>query len=152
MKNKLFKMMCFITAAVVLLTSCSWKKENALTGIPIETEKAQAVSVYYGSICYSLFSEDKEVIEQTANLFKGFSLEEVPDGSLNADTTYQVYFSTATEQIKAINVDENNMFYLPDTGKFYSLKDGEFHLDQLKKLYLDSMHAEGLSEDQCLIK
>lgn len=151
MKNKVFPILLFLFASAFLLSACS-KKEDKLTGIPIDTNKSEAVSIYYGSICYSLFSEDKAVIDQTAGLFTGFSLEEVPDGSLDGDTTYQIYFSTDTEQIAAINVDENNMFYLPDTGKFYKLSKGEFHLDQLQKLYRDSMNAEGFSEDQCLIQ
>lgn len=151
MKNKLISLMILLFASALLLSACA-KKEEKLAGIPIDTEKSEAVSIYYGSICYSLFSEDKAVIDQTAGFFTGFSLEEVPNGSLDEDTTYQIYFSTDTEQIAAINVDENNMFYLPDTGKFYKISAGEFHLDPLEKLYRDSMNAEGFSEDQCLIK
>lgn len=122
------------------------------SGIPVDTQKAEAVSIYYGSICYSYFSEDKAVIRKAADLFTGFSLEEVPNGQLDTDTTYQIYFSADTEQIAAINVDKNGMFYLPEDKKFYKVKDGVFHFDQLDKLYKDSMYADGFDENQCLIQ
>ena len=31
---------------------------EVLSGIPIDTEKSEAVSIYYGSVCYSFFSEE----------------------------------------------------------------------------------------------
>lgn len=123
-----------------------------LPGIPIDVEKAEAVSIYYGSICYSYFSEEKDMIKQVADLFQGFSLEEVPDGELDLTTTYQIYFSTDTEQIAAINVDKDGLFYLPEEKKVYRVKEGTFHFETLDKIYRDSMNADGFDENQCLIQ
>lgn len=128
------------------------KRNQELVGIPIDTHKAEAVSIYYGSICYSYFSEDQVDIKKVADLFTGFSLEEVPDGQLDPATTYQVYFSTDTEQTAAINVDKKGMFYLPEEKKFYKVKNGAFHFEKLDQIYKDSMNADGFDENQCLIK
>lgn len=121
------------------------------SGIPIDTDQAQSVSIYYGSICYSLYSEDAETIQKVASLFQGFSLKEVPDGALDLTTAYQIYFTSASEQICAINVDKNGMFYLPDTKQYYKIADGTFHLEELKKIYEDSMGPGTLDKNQCLI-
>lgn len=125
---------------------------EALPGIPIDKEKAEAVSIYYGSVCYSFFSEEREAIDQVAGLFTGFSLEEAPDGELDPDTTYQVYFSTDSEQVAAVNADKNGVFYLPEEKKFYRVKAGTFHFETLDKIYRDSMYADGFDENQCLIQ
>lgn len=147
-----------ISLAVILLTvltGCqiqSTASDKNLPGIPIDTEKAESVSIYYGSICYSFYNEDKETIQQTASLFHGFSLKEIPNGTLDSATTYQIYFSNSSKQIAAINVDKNGMFYLPDTRKYYQVSDGTFHLEELEKLYEDSMNANGFNKNQCLIQ
>lgn len=125
---------------------------EVLSGIPIDTEKSEAVSIYYGSVCYSFFSEEKDRIKAVADLFTGFSLEEVPNGQLDEATTYQIYFSTDTEQIAAINVDKSGMFYIPEEKKFYKVKAGTFRFDTLDEIYKDSMYAEGFDENQCLIQ
>ena len=125
---------------------------EVLSGIPIDTEKSEAVSIYYGSVCYSFFSEDKDRIKAVADLFTGFSLEEVPNGQLDEATTYQIYFSTDTEQIAAINVDKSGMFYIPEEKKFYKVKAGTFRFDTLDEIYKDSMYADGFDENQCLIQ
>lgn len=125
---------------------------EVLSGVPVDAEKSEAVSIYYGSVCYSFFSEDKDKIKEVAGLFTGFSLEEVPDGQLDEATTYQIYFSTDTEQIAAINVDKNGMFYIPEEKKFYKVKAGTFHFETLDKIYKDSMYADGFDENQCLIR
>ena len=117
---------------------------EVLSGIPIDTEKSEAVSIYYGSVCYSFFSEDKDRIKAVADLFTGFSLEEVPNGQLDEATTYQIYFSTDTEQIAAINI--------PEEKKFYKVKAGTFRFDTLDEIYKDSMYADGFDENQCLIQ
>lgn len=87
-----------------------------------------------------------------ADLFTGFSLEEVPNGQLDEATTYQIYFSTDTEQIAAINVDKNGIFYIPKEKKFYRVKAGTFHFETLDQIYKDSMYADGFDENQCLIQ
>lgn len=125
---------------------------DALSGIPVDTVKSEAVSIYYGSVCYSFFSEEKDRIKAVADLFTGFSLEEVPNGQLDEATTYQVYFSTDTEQIAAINVDKSGMFYIPEEKKFYKVKAGTFRFDTLDEIYKDSMYADGFDENQCLIQ
>ena len=125
---------------------------EVLSGIPIDTEKSEAVSIYYGSVCYSFFSEDKGRIKAVADLFTGFSLEEVPNGQLDEATTYQIYFSADTEQIAAINVDKSGMFYIPEEKKFYKVKAGTFRFDTLDEIYKDSMYADGFDENQCLIQ
>lgn len=125
---------------------------EVLSGIPIDTEKSEAVSIYYGSVCYSFFSEDKDRIKAVADLFTGFSLAEVPNGQLDEATTYQIYFSADTEQIAAINVDKSGMFYIPEEKKFYKVKAGTFRFDTLDEIYKDSMYAEGFDENQCLIQ
>lgn len=125
---------------------------EVLSGIPIDTEKSEAVSIYYGSVCYSFFSEEKDRIKAVADLFTGFSLEEVPNGQLDEATTYQIYFSTDTEQIAAINVDKSGMFYIPEEKKFYKVKAGTFRFDTLDEIYKDSMYADGFDENQCLIQ
>ena len=117
---------------------------EVLSGIPIDTEKSEAVSIYYGSVCYSFFSEDKDRIKAVADLFTGFSLEEVPNGQLDEATTYQ--------QIAAINVDKSGMFYIPEEKKFYKVKAGTFRFDTLDEIYKDSMYADGFDENQCLIQ
>lgn len=134
------------------ITGAAQADGEELTGIAIDSEKAEAVSIYYGSICYSFFSEDREAIDQVAELFTGFSLEEVPEGELDADTTYQIYFSTDTEQVAAVNVDKNGMFYLPEEKKFYKVKAGVFHFETLDQIYRESMNADGFDENQCLIR
>ncbi len=149
------RMFFLITILLLILTACQSQKKNAdkdLSGIRIDTDKTESVSVYYGSICYSLYSEDKDTIQQAASLFHGFSLKEVPDGTLDSTTTYQIYFSNASNQVSAINVDKNGMFYLPDTRKYYQVSDGVFHLEELEKLYKDSMNADGFNKNQCLIQ
>lgn len=155
MAKKIRRILILFIISLAALTACQNKSADTgadLAGILINTEKAESVSIYYGSICYSLYSEDKETIRQTASLFHGFSLKEVPDGSLDSTTTYQVYFSNASEQVAAVNVDKNGMFYLPDTRKFYQVTDGTFQLDELEKLYQDSMNANGYDKNQCLIQ
>ncbi|WP_312430840.1 hypothetical protein [Lacrimispora sp.] len=145
---------CFLFIILTLsLTACQSQKKEAknLTGIPIDTENTESVSIYYGSICYSFFDESKDTIERVADLFHGFSLEEVPDGALDMATTYQIYFSNTDGQTAAINVDENSMFYLADTKKFYKVFKGVFHLEELEKIYQDSMNAGGFDKNQCLI-
>lgn len=153
MVNKIHRI-CFLLILLLLsLTACQSPKKEAkdLTGIPIDIEKTESVSIYYGSICYSFFDENKETIAKVADLFHGFSLKEVPDGALDAPTTYQIYFSNTDGQTAAINVDENGMFYLADTKKFYEVSEGVFHLEELEKIYQDSMTAGGLDKNQCLI-
>lgn len=153
MVNKIHRI-CFLLIILLLsLTACqSPKKETKnLTGIPVDIEKTESVSIYYGSICYSFFDENKETIAKVADLFHGFSLKEVPDGALDAPTTYQIYFSNTDGQTAAINVDESGMFYLADTKKFYEVSEGVFHLEELEKIYQDSMTAGGLDKNQCLI-
>jgi hypothetical protein len=153
MVNKIHRI-CFLLILLLLsLTACqSPKKETKnLTGIPVDIEKTESVSIYYGSICYSFFDENKETIAKVADLFHGFSLKEVPDGALDAPTTYQIYFSNTDGQTAAINVDESGMFYLADTKKFYEVSEGVFHLEELEKIYQDSMTAGGLDKNQCLI-
>lgn len=151
---KKIQRICFLLILLILtLTACqSPKKEGKdLTGIPIDIDKTESVSIYYGSICYSFFDESKETIAKVADLFHGFSLKEVSDGALDTPTTYQIYFSNTDGQTAAINVDENGMFYLADTKKFYEVSEGVFHLEELKKIYQDSMNAGGLDKNQCLI-
>ena len=153
MVNKIHRI-CFLLILLLLsLTACQSPKKEAkdLTGIPIDIEKTESVSIYYGSICYSFFDENKETIAKVADLFHGFSLKEVPDGALDAPTTYQIYFSNTDGQTAAINVDESGMFYLADTKKFYEVSEGVFHLEELEKIYQDSMTAGGLDKTQCLI-
>ncbi len=153
MVNKIHRI-CFLLILLLLsLTACQSPKKEAkdLTGIPIDIEKTESVSIYYGSICYSFFDENKETIAKVADLFHGFSLKEVPDGALDAPTTYQIYFSNTDGQTAAINVDESGMFYLADTKKFYEVSEGVFHLEELEKIYQDSMTAGGLDKNQCLI-
>jgi len=48
-------------------------------------------------------------------------------------------------------VDENSMFYLADTKKFYKVSEGVFHLEELEKIYQESMNAGGFDKNQCLI-
>lgn len=134
------------------ITGAAPKDGEKLSGIPVDAEQSEAVSIYYGSVCYSYFSEDKEKIQAVADLFTGFSLEEVPQGQLDEATTYQIYFSTDTEQIAAINVDKSGMFYLPEEKEFYKVKTGTFHFETLDQIYKDSMYADGFDENQCLIK
>ena len=153
MVNKIHRI-CFLLILLLLsLTACQSPKKEAkdLTGIPVDIEKTESVSIYYGSICYSFFDENKETIAKVADLFHGFSLKEVPDGALDASTTYQIYFSNTDGQTAAINVDESGMFYLADTKKFYEVSEGVFHLEKLEKIYQDSMTAGGLDKNQCLI-
>ncbi len=153
MFNKIHRI-CFLLILLSLsLTACQGPKKDAkdLTGIPVDIEKTESVSIYYGSICYSFFDENKETIAKVADLFHGFSLKEVPDGALDAPTTYQIYFSNTDGQTAAINVDESGMFYLADTKKFYEVSEGVFHLEELEKIYQDSMTAGGLDKNQCLI-
>ena len=153
MVNKIHRV-CFLLILLLLsLTACQNTKKEAkdLTGIPVDIEKTESVSIYYGSICYSFFDENKETIAKVADLFHGFSLKEVPDGALDAPTTYQIYFSNTDGQTAAINVDESGMFYLADTKKFYEVSEGVFHLEELEKIYQDSMTAGGLDKNQCLI-
>ena len=127
---------------------------EVLSGIPVDAEKSEAVSIYYGSVCYSFFrcSILKLLDKEVADLFTGFSLEEVPNGQLDEATTYQIYFSTDTEQIAAINVDKNGIFYIPEEKKFYKVKAGTFHFETLDQIYKDSMYADGFDENQCLIQ
>ncbi len=137
------------------LTSCQIEKKETsknLEGIPVDIEKTESVSIYYGSICYSFYEEDKEIIAAIADLFHGFSLKEVPDGALDLAATYQIYFSNSEGQTGAVNVDENGMFYLPDTKKYYKAADGVFHLEELEKIYQDSMNAGSFDKSQCLIQ
>ncbi len=153
MVNKIHRI-CFLLILLLLsLTACQSPKKEVknLTGIPVDIEKTESVSIYYGSICYSFFDENKETIAKVADLFHGFSLKEVPDGALDAPTTYQIYFSNTDGQTAAINVDESGMFYLADTKKFYEVSEGVFHLEELEKIYQDSMTAGGLDKNQCLI-
>ncbi len=153
MVNKIHRV-CFLLILLLLsLTACQITKKEAkdLTGIPVDIEKTESVSIYYGSICYSFFDENKETIAKVADLFHGFSLKEVPDGALDAPTTFQIYFSNTDGQTAAINVDESGMFYLADTKKFYEVSEGVFHIEELEKIYQDSMTAGGLDKNQCLI-
>ncbi|WP_024294118.1 hypothetical protein [Lacrimispora indolis] len=155
MVRRIQKTIFLFILILLSLTSCQiQKKETArdLTGIPVDTEKTESVSIYYGSICYSFYDENKETIATVADLFHGFSLKEVPDGALDIATTYQIYFSSSDGQTGAVNVDENGMFYLPDTKKYYQVADGAFHLEELEKIYQDSMNAGGLDKSQCLIQ
>lgn len=153
MNRKIQRIFFLFVILILSLTACQSQKKEAknLTGIPIDTEKTESVSIYYGSICYSFYDESKETIERAADLFHGFSLEEVPDGALDSATTYQIYFSNTNGQTAAINVDENSMFYLADTKKFYKVSEGVFHLEELEKIYQDSMNAGGFDKNQCLI-
>ncbi len=153
MNRKIQRIFFLFIILTLSLTACQSQKKEAknLTGIPIDTEKTESVSIYYGSICYSFYDESKETIERAADLFHGFSLEEVPDGALDSATTYQIYFSNTNGQTAAINVDENSMFYLADTKKFYKVSEGVFHLEELEKIYQDSMNAGGFDKNQCLI-
>ncbi len=153
MNRKIQRIFFLFIILTLSLTACQSQKKEAknLTGIPIDTEKTESVSIYYGSICYSFYDESKETIERAAELFHGFSLEEVPDGALDSATTYQIYFSNTNGQTAAINVDENSMFYLADTKKFYKVSEGVFHLEELEKIYQDSMNAGGFDKNQCLI-
>lgn len=153
MVNKIHRICFLLILLLFSLTACQSPKKEAkdLTGIPIDIEKTESVSIYYGSICYSFFDENKETIAKVADLFHGFSLKEVPDGALDAPTTYQIYFSNTDGQTAAINVDESSMFYLADTKKFYEVSEGVFHLEELEKIYQDSMTAGGLDKNQCLI-
>jgi len=153
MIRKIQRIFFLFIILILSLTACQSQKKEAkgLTGIPIDTEKTESVSIYYGSICYSFYDESRETIEMAADLFHGFSLEEVPDGALDGAATYQIYFSNTDGQTAAINVDENSMFYLADTKKFYKVSEGVFHLEELKKLYQDSMNAGGFDKNQCLI-
>ncbi|HBE85641.1 MAG TPA: hypothetical protein DDW53_09755 [Lachnoclostridium sp.] len=153
MISKIQRIFFLFIILILSLTACQNQKKEAknLTGIPIDTEKTESVSIYYGSICYSFFDESKETIEKAADLFHGFSLEEVPDGVLDSATTYQIYFSNTDGQTAAINVDENSMFYLADTKKFYKVSEGVFHLEELEKIYQESMNAGGFDKNQCLI-
>lgn len=153
MINKIYRIYFLLILLSISLTACQSPKTEAkdLTGIPVDIEKTESVSIYYGSICYSFFDENKETIAKVADLFHGFSLKEVPDGALDAPTTYQIYFSNTDGQTAAINVDESGMFYLADTKKFYEVSEGVFHLEELEKIYQDSMTAGGLDKNQCLI-
>jgi hypothetical protein len=153
MNRKIQRIFFLFIILILSLTACQSQKKEAknLSGIPIDTEKTESVSIYYGSICYSFYDESKETIERAADLFHGFSLEEVPDGALDSATTYQIYFSNTNGQTAAINVDENSMFYLADTKKFYKVSEGVFHLEELEKIYQDSMNAGGFDKNQCLI-
>ncbi|MDR7811778.1 hypothetical protein [Lacrimispora sp.] len=153
MNRKIQRIFFLFIILTLSLTACQSQKKEAknLTGIPIDTEKTESVSIYYGSICYSFYDESKETIERAADLFHSFSLEEVPDGALDSATTYQIYFSNTNGQTAAINVDENSMFYLADTKKFYKVSEGVFHLEELEKIYQDSMNAGGFDKNQCLI-
>ncbi len=153
MIRKIQRIFFLFIILILSLTACQSQKKEAknLTGIPIDTEITESVSIYYGSICYSFFDESRETIEKAADLFHGFSLEEVPDGALDSATTYQIYFSNTDGQTAAINVDENSMFYLADTKKFYKVSEGVFHLEELEKIYQDSMNAGGFDKNQCLI-
>ncbi|CUX69470.1 hypothetical protein BN3590_03669 [Clostridium sp. C105KSO15] len=153
MVNKIHRICFLLILLSISLTACQSPKKEAkdLTGIPIDIEKTESVSIYYGSICYSFFDENKETIAKVADLFHGFSLKEVPDGALDAPTTYQIYFSNIDGQTAAINVDESGMFYLADTKKFYEVSEGVFQLEKLEKIYQDSMTAGGLDKNQCLI-
>ncbi len=153
MIKKIQRIFFLIILLILSLTACQSQKKEAkdLTDIPIDRSKTESVSIYYGSICYSFFDENEETIAKVADLFHGFSLEEVPDGALDSSTTYQIYFSNAQGQTGAINVDENSMFYLADTKKFYKVSEGVFHLEELEKIYQDSMNAGGFDKNQCLI-
>lgn len=153
MNRKIQRIFFLFVILILSLTACQSQKKEAknLTGIPIDTEKTESVSIYYGSICYSFYDESKETIAKAADLFHGFSLEEVPDGALDSATTYQIYFSNTNGQTAAINVDENSMFYLADTKKFYKVSEGVFHLEELEKIYQDSMNAGGFDKNQCLV-
>lgn len=153
MNRKIQRIFFLFIILILSLTACQSQKKEAknLTCIPIDTEKTESISIYYGSICYSFYDESKETIERAADLFHGFSLEEVPDGALDSATTYQIYFSNTNGQTAAINVDENSMFYLADTKKFYKVSEGVFHLEELEKIYQDSMNAGGFDKNQCLI-
>jgi len=153
MVNKIHRICFLLILLLFSLTACQSPKKEAkdLTGIPVDIEKTESVSIYYGSICYSFFDENKETIAKVADLFHGFSLKEVPDGALDAPTTYQIYFSNTDGQTAAINVDESGMFYLADTKIFYEVSEGVFHLEELEKIYQDSMTAGGLDKNQCLI-
>lgn len=126
--------------------------KETLPGVSIDVNQAEAVSIYYGSVCYSFFSEDKKELQGIADLFHGFSLEEAVDKALDPDTTYQVYFTTDDTQVAAINVDENKIFYLPSDQKYYQVAEGEFRFDLLDKLYKESMNADGFDANQCLIR
>ena len=117
---------------------------EVLSGIPIDTEKSEAVSIYYGSVCYSFFSEEKDRIKAVADLFN-------PASFIRCICAAGEYFSTDTEQIAAINVDKSGMFYIPEEKKFYKVKAGTFRFDTLDEIYKDSMYADGFDENQCLI-
>ncbi|ADL05581.1 hypothetical protein [Lacrimispora saccharolytica] len=155
MTKKIYRTFFLIILLLLSLTSCQSQKNEAskdLTGIPVDISKTESVSIYYGSICYSFYDENKETISNVADLLRGFSLKEVPDGTLDSTTTYQIYFSNSKGQTGAVNVDEKGMFYLPDTKKYYQVDEGTFHLEELKKIYQDSMNAGGFDKSQCLIQ
>jgi len=139
---------------LLTLTGCQSQEKTVSKkppGIEIDVEKAESVSIYYRPLCYSFFSEDKDTIAETAGLFQDFSLEEVSEGDLDQDTVYEIYFASEKEQVAAINVDGNGTFYLPETGKYYRISDGTFHLETLEQLYEDSMKADGFDNIQKLV-
>lgn len=152
MDKKLQKIFFLMILLLLSLTACQSQKKEAkdLSGIPVDTEKTESVSIYYGSICYSFFDENKETIAKVADLFHGFALKEVPDGVLDSATTFQIYFTNSSGQTAAINVDKKGIFYLPDKKKFYEVSDGIFHLEELEKIYEDSMSGGSLDKNQCL--
>lgn len=127
------------------------EETEKLPGIKIDVDHAEAVSVYYGSVCYSYYSENPDVIKQIADLFHGFTLEEAPDGELDHETTFQVYFSADEAQIAAVNVDKNGMFYLPEEHKFYRISKGTFQFAQLEAWYQESMNSSGFENLRPLV-
>ncbi len=139
-RNTLFLLFLLL----LTLSGCQSRGKTASKnspGIGIDAEKAESVSIYYRPLCYSFFSEDKDVIAETAGLFQDFSLEEVSEGSLDQDTVYEIYFANAKEQVAAINVDGNSTFYLPETGTYYRVSKGTFHLETLEQLYKANLSA-----------
>lgn len=71
MIRKIQRIFFLFIILILSLTACQSQKKEAkgITGIPIDTEKTESVSIYYGSICYSFYDESRETIEMAADLF-----------------------------------------------------------------------------------
>lgn len=122
-----------------LLSACSSISQGE-TSIPadqvieIDTKAADAVTMYYGEECFSLYEEDPAVITQIADRFQGIELKK-SEKEMDGKSAFTIYFTNEDKQVESINIDADGVIWLASDNQIYEALGDPVDYEALADVY-----------------
>ncbi|RGZ01530.1 hypothetical protein [Clostridium sp. AM58-1XD] len=137
-----------IAAGMILLSGCGKKEPGE--EFKLDIGNADSVTIYYGENCYSFYSEKAEDVRQCADFFQGLRVEDTEE-AINKEKEFSIYFTGPDGQNALVCADDSGVLWTGESQKFYKIVSGSFQHEELLKLYLNGMYADGFDGNMCTV-